>query len=582
MKKFFGTYRRLNLIAVCLALYVVLLVHSLSRFWFNPFMMNDDGYQQLFPLNRVLDSTLYQNDLVYVAMRSYLPPLHYLVAATFTYLTKSPILAGHWVMLLQLILTCIPLFFVVRKWSGLNAALFSLLWFLHSDQLLNQFVSGLPRGWLGPAVALSLFATILESSIRAYVILLAVALLTPVGGFLGCVVYSIYVLLNSFQNGRFKIRRELLGWFLAGIVIAGAVALTISRPPEIGAMISWAEASRSPAFSKVGGRFPFLPFDHPLTEISRFGFEFLVRINGAQHLPWSPLFFLIPLVLTLITLLLGICSQRHTDGARSLITFGLAVLLSYSLSRIFAFHLYVPNRYLSLPLNLFFIVSLSCGLGWLGEYLSKKLSANASYRSFGNYAPFISAGTVLYLLLGSGLGHHATFDINLKRHDTVFDFIASNTPSSAVIAGSPTYLDPLPLLGKRSAYVTTETAHPFYKTYYQEISRRLYKVYAAYYAKNIPDLLDVVKGERITHILFNSEDFREESLKKASYNRPFDAFVRTRAQEALKESAYREIQNLTPTERAKFVVYQDSKSLLVDLALLDQYTHPSRINTSTR
>ena len=90
--------------------YIGLFAWGLKDVWFNPQYLTDDALQQSYPLYKVFDKDLFKNDLITEVMEGYLAPLHYFFHYLATLFTGDPILAGHYVMLLQITLTSILFF----------------------------------------------------------------------------------------------------------------------------------------------------------------------------------------------------------------------------------------------------------------------------------------------------------------------------------------------------------------------------------------------------------------------------------------------------------------------------------------
>ena len=72
---------------------------------------------------------------------------------------------------------------------------------------------------------------------------------------------------------------------------------------------------------------------------------------------------------------------------------------------------------------------------------------------------------------GTGLSDYHNFNVKVDRKGEIYNWLEANTEKSDLIAGHPSHIDEIQLLAKRIAFVTTETAHPFYTGYLKEISR---------------------------------------------------------------------------------------------------------------
>ena len=141
---------------LCL-LYTYLFIKSLSPYWFSPKWTTDDALQQAFPFHAVHHPHIFEGDLLYNAMKGYLPPLHRLIAGAITWFSADPIMTGHWVMLLQISLSVIFVFLAVQSMTCAAPAFLAVTWLLHTRLTIQRLTGGLPRGWALPLLAACVF-----------------------------------------------------------------------------------------------------------------------------------------------------------------------------------------------------------------------------------------------------------------------------------------------------------------------------------------------------------------------------------------------------------------------------------------
>lgn len=555
--------------------YAVLLAWHLAPFWFNPHWTTDDAVQQLFPFHAVLHPEIFPNDLIFEAMRGYLAPLHYLLGAGITYLTTDPIMTGHWMMFIQVSLASTFLFggvyFAARRsvpiqgWkAGLTPAAFSLLWFLHSQPIFQRMTGGLPRGWAAPILCAYLFCLISRRHRGVLTCLLVGSLLNPPATFLAAVNYGIWLLYCwARQTTRQEAPRPIRHFMIIAPLLIGVTVWSTHRPATIGQMASFTEASSMPEFQRAGGRFGFLPLLPPGQELSDFAFRsFINKLHPAPSW-WKGA--VPPMVLTVVAALLFAAYRKRRELIPTeIVLFGLSALLVYFVSRQFAFKLYLPDRHILTPVGLAFFYALPLGIWRLCAGANEHRALRGSV-ALGALACTICFGS------GSGLETAKRGTANFNYHDRtrggVFAWIRKHTPPDSLIAGHPTHLDPVQLFGMRKGYATTETWHPFFGAYNEEIKRRLALSFRAHYAKTLPEFVTILEPERINYFLFARNLMRPDNLKKAGYLEPLNTLVRELASHDSASYAYFNL----PLSNRDVVPFSDEQSVLVDIGALKRF-----------
>ena len=554
---------------VCLT-YACLLIRNIGPYWFDSRWTTDDALQQLFPFHAVTHPHLFAGDLVYEAMRGYLAPLHYALGATLTYLTKSPIMTGHWVMLVQFTLSAWCLFLAVKSacqlpgrswWYGAAPAFFALFWFMHSRQLVQRMTGGLPRGW-APVILCAYLLFVIRGNHRAVIAVLAAGcLLNPPAAFLACAAYGLYLLVQVLRRDtRPAFLKPFLTFALAAPLLAALTLYVTARPAHIGRVATLEEARALPEFQRNGGRFAFLPFEPVAVELRKYSFRaFESKMHKAGPRVKAR-------VAAAACLLLCLCIAAALRLRAQIIPlpvliFAAAAILVYLISRPLAFRLYVPDRHLTYPLGIFFVIGLSSGV-W--KLFARRRAQDRYAACFGAGALAVIA-LMFFLAHGSGLQPGKRGMANFNYHDTLrggaFNWIRAQTPETALFAGEPTFLDPIQLYGMRKGYVTSETWHPFYGAYNAEMKRRLDIVLRAVYARDAREFVRKLRAEKIAYFVFDRRMFRPQGLKKAGYLEPFDALVRELAGAAPAEYVFYKL----PRENKKVVPYADARALVVNV-----------------
>lgn len=557
--------------------YAALFLKSIAPFWFNPRWTTDDGVQQLFPFFAVLDPAPWQGDLIYEVMRGYLAPLHYALGASITLITRDPIMTGHVMMLIQLLLTLAFLFLALRRVAGLTPALFSLLWLLHTRSILQRMTGGLPRGWAVPLITAYFYFVLTGRHRLVLLTLLCGCLLNPPATFLVAAAYGLHVVWgvtkSSTRSAFLRPLRELL--LATPIFIAVTLGVT-QRPENIGHVLTLNEASQMPEMSRDGGRFSFLPFPPWQRELREYGMRAFL---GKKENPPALLQKYMPhLVLTILgALVFAGIRARKSYIPNPILAFGLASLAVYFISRPLAFYLYVPDRHLNIPLALFFITAFSAGI-WNVLSNSKQAGSRLAIGGLSALACLLFAST------GLGLSGKMNFNYNSSKRGDYPEWIRRHTPAQALIAGHPTVVDPVPLFSQRKIYASSETWHPFYSGYNVEMKRRLSIALRAHYAKSLGEFFELAKSEHFDYFVFDRSLFYPQALQKAGYFQPLNELVRQLSRGDPQKFAYRELPNSVDIDKYPFMPYRDRLVAIVDVAKLGQFlnrgTAPSPVDNS--
>lgn len=572
-----GVSRRIDAVSllgaafiVCALIYAGMFVRTASGPWFNPRLTNDDAQQQLYPLYRAIDPELFNNDLVTKCMEGYLAPLHYAISYSITLLTADPVMTGHWVMFIQFCLGLLFIFGTVRAYAGYYPAVFSGLWYLHARPLWSRMVGGLPRGWLGPLLLCYLYCVATKRYGAVLLLVVVASLLNPPAAFLICTAHALYLGWQWLANSDRAI------WFKRGIAffvvaaISGAVTLQIvRRPPEIGQMVTLEQARKMPAFNIRGGRFAFLPFPSSLEQLSGGGSR--AFFQNSRFVPESIKPGLFPLTATVVAVFAVMGWRRRINAVPSaLIASLIAVVGTYFLARQFAFKLYVPNRYILVPLNLMWMVIFPIAIWKLSErYESRKPTVN-------RFASLFLLGLLLLGVNGFAVRSAPGFDISTETRSGVYRWMETNSAKDAVFAGHPDSLNGVPLFGKRIVYVNSEVAHPFYITYYEEMKRRLNISLRLSYARSWQTFMNVLKDEKIDYFIFTARDYDEKRLNQAKYVQPFSRMVKRLARNRPREQfLFSKLPRQVDPERFPYVVFADSDSAVIDLRKLRARGLPS-------
>ena len=564
-------------------LYAYFLFMAIRPYWFNPQWTTDDATQQIFPFHAAVHPGIFQGDFIYEAMRGYLAAGHFAIGYAVTWLTRDAVMTGHWLMLGQLVLISVFIVILVytalngpdrTRWFALAPAFFALFWFLHSQQLMQRLTGGLQRGW-APVVFLAFLLLIVRSRFYlAMAVLVLGCLLNPPAAFLCTLCCSLYLLMQCLRRDTraAHIRHSLM--FACCVPLIALTALYAHlRPASLGTMATLPHARHLPEFQRAGGRFDFLPFPPVSEEIARYAFTaFTFKLHKtpplltAVSLSWGVLLLAGILALSLV--------RRKEIVPLPLWVFAAAAIVSYFLARIFAFRLFVPDRYLTYPLGLFFILSITIGL-WkvLTEEVQRPFTAPLR-----GAAGLVIVAILLFAGQGSGMivspRGISNFNYSERERGAAFVWMRAHVPENALIAGEPTYIDPVQLFGIRRGYATSETWHPFYSAYNREMKRRLELELRAHYARDPHEFVQLTRAAGITHFVFDRAKFRAEKLRKARYFEPFNSLVKKLTQHAAESYLFAAL----PIDNKRVAPYCDDSAVVVDVAELEAFFNslPSR------
>lgn len=557
------------LFAGLLSVYAYFFLESLPL-WFHPGWTTDDALQQWFPLHEVLTPGIFSGDLIYEAMSGYLAPLHYWVCVLATYLTGDLIVASHWVMLIQLTLSVGFLFLAVRVVGGTPAALFSVFWLLHTRQIVQRLTAGLPRGWSAVVITAFCYFAFKKNHKGVLVVLFLGCLSHPPTTLICAGAYGLWLVYEVVvrRNGTF--RKPLLILLVLSPLFAFTTFKVVERSERIGQMVSFQEASESPQFQFPDGRFPFLPHPNITDEWHMFAFQ---AFTGRFYKP-AKFFrkYIRELVVLLFGVLLLVAWRRKIAPLPTVLsTFFVSVVVVYLLSRPLAFKLYVPNRHLQFPLAMFWIMAFPV-LTW--RVLHFKTAVVDGWRDSAARSSWLSTFGLLSLLAlifaggGDGLTGSANFNYSTTKKGNVFVWAEKFTTKDSVFAGHPKLIDGMMLFGKRKAYATNETYHPFYPTYRTEIERRLGITFRAHYAQSLSELYDILAPEGIDYFVFDRKKFYPESLKSEKFYPPLDELVKSLTDKPADSYAYKQLPSEVNLEEFPPLVFRDEYAAVVDLKAL--------------
>lgn len=562
--------------ALCLV-YIYLFWGSVSAWWFNPHWSTDDALQQVFPFHAVNHPEIFKGDLITDVMLGYLAPLHYAIGYGITWLCGDALMTAHYMMLLQIVLAVGFLFLAVRYVAGSAPAFFAVLWFFHTRHVIQRMTGGLPRGW-APMLFTGFLYLLLSGRHKSLLILiLAGCLLNPPAVFLVAATYGLFLLIQVLRESS---RAEYLPHFrhlvMCAPVFAVVTLYVTHRPESVGHLHTYAEAAAMPEFSRNGGRFSYIPFVPALDEMRSYAERtFFGKFNKPTPF-WRQFTLPIAAALALLCAAIGLWRKRPTVPLVAWCFLACSISV-YLVARWLAFALYVPDRHINIPFAIFWIFALTVGV-W--KALDLGPTRSPLRRSALSVLGLFLVGFIVYSGSELNLSSPANFNWKDTKRGPWTLWLKKNTPETALIAGFPTFIDPVQLFGMRKGYATIETWHPFYSGYNEEMKRRLAISLRAHYAKDLQSLVDILTPENVDYFIFERQRFYPERLHHTVYFKVFQPLLDSLTSGPETDYAFRELPNEVDIERYPFMPYRDRLSAIVDVKKLREYLaqqHPNSL-----
>ncbi|MGH7322078.1 MAG: hypothetical protein ACRELA_20980, partial [Candidatus Rokuibacteriota bacterium] len=313
------------------------------------------------------------------------------------------------------------------------------------------------------------------------------------------------------------------------LVGATALATVLVLSPGLvargyGPLLAPADAVTYPE-AGPGGRYfvgDRAPFDDFWTELDRAGKQTLTSAGP----PWSLMLryrgYLWADALTLALLgltALGLgCLAWRESAARRFLVLGAAALLTHTLSRLVAPHLYLPQRYVSFPIPILLVVALPVAAGALPRFVPRLRA-----RPWAKPVATIAVTVACLLLLGGRGDPEVGLTVDLRPGAPIFAFLA-RLPEGTLVAGWPGgIIDSVPYVSRRPAFLTFETHQAFHGGYLDELRRRTRALIDAVLAVDPGPLLRLRDEWGVTHLIIDRGHY---GASPPTYFKPFDDWTR--------------------------------------------------------
>ena len=422
------------------------------------------------------------------------PPLYkVLMASLSTFIDPKDAAVG---LSAVLFLATVAVIFAIgcRRGGTLVGASAAVL-YAHAEGVFLSTVGGHPRSFAPLFFALFLWSVVEKRRGFMVVLLIIEGGIYP-SPLLACgPAAAVLVALDLWRDRRVK---PVAAFLVASVLALGlAKAQDLRAPTSWGRIISYDEAVNHPAWQR-GSRFPYVPlpsfWKHPEEAIDRLvapvGTPLVAGVSGDTLVwIWGGL---------LAVGVVGMARRRRFDVGPELLLLS-ATLLAHLLARHLAFQLHIPHRAVAhgWPVILATLVPVAT---WAG--VRQVLSGWKA----GLVAAALTAAPLL-VVAGHGVKPPNSWR-DYGRDADLYVWLQTKTPKDAIFAGNYQIMDEVPLFGRRRVYQNWKLAHPYRLGYFDLVTERTKKMYAAYYARDVADVVRFADETGVDYLVVDRSRFR--------------------------------------------------------------------------
>ncbi len=530
----------------------------------DPLWFHDDARIQVFPFYRYLEPEAWTNDYVGDYALSLIPIGHrvlMMIAGRFVPAHVVGAYLGYATFFVTLIVVAYTARRLTHRWAGWIAA----ATMVSSSLLMERVISGLPRAFAFPVMALALLWTIEGRVTRLAVVVVVGAAFYPVVGVASGLVLAVLLLgLPAADRGEaatWSTRKRLA---VLTLTVMGSVAMlapTMIATKQYGPRVKNSEFATYPEAGDQGthGSEDRPPYPALLEEIQPMTMRTLVgegnpiwRAFREPAREWDKVLVDGTLVLALLGLVLA---ARRRDDMRRVLAFAVGAALAHVVARVGAPYFYAPSRYLLYALVPALAVLVPAGLDAIAHGPTGRVARPWLHRLLGTALALIP----LLALGGQGsTSRGLTFHIN-DDVAPLYQKIAE-LPPTTMLAGWPD--DPMsnvPYVSRRRALMTGELHLGYHVGYLLEIRRRLELFMDAYFASSTAPIFRLRDELGVTHIFLDPKHLQGDSAP--GYMPPIGAYVRKVA-DANRPAGFvllKQLEQATVARNERFVVIDIAK-----------------------
>ena len=486
---------------------------ALQQGFSGQYVVQDDARQHVFWMQRFTDPELLKDDLTADYFQS-VAPLGYVTVYRLAALAGiNPFLLNKLLPMALGLLTTAYCFGVAMQILRAPAAAFlSTLLLNQSLWMVDALVNGTPRAFSHVLMLAFIYYLARDEWIASLITIALLGLFYPSFMLIATAVLALRLI--DWQGGRLALSKSKKDYLLcaAGVAITLLVALLFQiKSSQFGPVITASEARHSPEFLR-GGRMAVF-HDQPL--------EFWLTGNHSGIISSSlisPLTLLMGLLLPVLLYYRNRFPliQKLTQAFSILPRIVVASIGLFFGAHILLFKLYLPPRYtihsfrivLSISAAIVLISFADAILSWAERARGKKILAIATLS-------FFMAAIILVPAFADEFPK--TRYITGSRPE-LYEFF-SRQPKDILIASLESEADNLPSFAARSVLVSRESALPFHKRYYNQISERASDLFRAQYTTDLEELESFIQKYGVDFFLLDKETFTPEYVQKNRWGR---------------------------------------------------------------
>ncbi|MCC6579640.1 MAG: hypothetical protein IT440_04305 [Phycisphaeraceae bacterium] len=499
------------------------------KFALNPYVINDDARQQIWPMLEYRGETAFAHDEI---ARYYLDclPVGYQAVYRLTSVWWDPRDVSKLLPYAMWLATLAGVATASRRLSGGFGAWFSVALCLGAGVVLERCTGGLPRGFGFPILAWMAAALVYGRADLLLALTACAGAFYPVTGVIGGAMSMLLLVLPGRDRGQaatWSWRRRGATLALVGALAVLGVWPAMQGTKAYGRAIGPHDLTAFPE-AGPGGRYDF--GDYP--PYPGYAHDALAAWTTTLMSPgrsWGPLtpwlraehrgVSVAGAMLTAITLLAGsgvILRARDQSEMRRLLTLALASAGCHIVADVLAPKLFLPNRYALYPVAILAMVLVPAGI-----LAVSRLAARHLHRPVFGYV----CASCLTLLTLAGVGAagdtQGGYRIGIDQHHALYPFLAS-LPDTSVIAGWPTgAINNVPYFTGRRILLSYETHQAFHVRYTLDMRQRMEALLAALTSTDPQAARDMAQRFGVTHVIVE----REYLIRRPAYFKPFDGMM---------------------------------------------------------
>jgi hypothetical protein len=474
---------------------------ALRQAFAGQYVLADDVRQHVFWMFRFVDPGLFPNDPIADYFQSIAPPgfsaLYRLLAAC----GIDPLLASKLIPLVLGLLTAAYFFRAAfRLLRSAPTASLATVFLCQCLWLSSDLCSATPRAFFYPLFCAFLYYYVSNRRVAVVVSIFLQGLFFPPAALvslgtllLGLITWRRYPTLARDRNALFVC-------ISACAVVLLPVFFYMRASAQVGSMIDVATAQKMPEFAP-GGRVPFFYPDF---------WNYWMHGAGGLHVQSRPSFLFAALLWPLLGCLPQCFPlfQRFGAATKPLFQIVISALISFSLSHLLLFRLYLPSRYTQHAARVVFAIGAAAVImACIESFL--RWAASRSFR----VGPAIAALFLLWIVcFPIFLTRFPRADYVQGHADNLYRFFAQQ-PSAIRIASIADEANNIPSFCRRSIIFGVETAVPFHPQYYQPLRDRGVAIVRAQYSSDLAYVQRCIRDQRIDFWLLDRGAFTPEHVR---------------------------------------------------------------------